>query len=76
MSPQPPRAAPAPEYEPVPIIVFKAGGMYSVTRYWVKNKNIYFVTTQGETLYAPLTQLKFVYAGKTTPARLTIAHNK
>ena len=35
--------------------------MYSVTKYWVKNKNLYFVTTQSETLYAPLAQIDRVY---------------
>ncbi len=35
--------------------------MYSVTKYWVKNKNLYFVTTQSEVLYAPLAQIDRVY---------------
>jgi hypothetical protein len=46
------------------LVVFKAGGMYSATRYWVKNKNLYFVTTEGKSLYAPLGQVDHVYPGK------------
>ena len=58
---------PAPETYPA-VLAFKAGGMYSVNKYWVRNKRIYFVTTQNETLYAPLAQLARVYPGKTKPS--------
>jgi hypothetical protein len=70
-----PYTSPAAE-EPVPIIVFKTGGMYSVSRYWVKNKNLYFVTTEGETLYAPLALLKFVYPGKASSNRAVVIGNR
>lgn len=57
-APLPARAVPE-EYPA--LIVLKPGGMYSVTKYWVKNKNLYFVTTQSEVLYAPLAQIDRVY---------------
>jgi hypothetical protein len=54
--------APAPQQQEYPaLIVLKPGGMYSVTKYWVKNKNLYFITTQSETLYAPLSLIDRVY---------------
>jgi hypothetical protein len=56
---QPPARA-VPEDYPA-LIVLKPGGMYSATKYWVKNKNLYFVTTQSEVLYAPLAQIDRVY---------------
>ncbi len=43
------------------LIVFKAGGMYSASNYWVKNKRLYFNNTQGETLYAPLSEVERLY---------------
>ena len=33
-----------------PLIVLKKGGVYSVTRYWVKVKTPYFVTLNGDTV--------------------------
>ena len=57
-APLPARAVPE-EYPA--LIVLKPGGMYSVTKYWVKNKNLYFVTTQSEVLYAPLAEIDRVY---------------
>lgn len=57
-APLPARAVPE-EYPA--LIVLKPGGMYSVSKYWVKNKNLYFVTTQSEVLYAPLAQIDRVY---------------
>jgi hypothetical protein len=53
--------APPPQQEYPALIVLKPGGMYSATKYWVKNKNLYFVTTQSETLYAPLSLIDRVY---------------
>jgi hypothetical protein len=54
--------APAPRQQEYPaLIVLKPGGMYTATKYWVKNKNLYFVTTQSETLYAPLALVDRVY---------------
>jgi hypothetical protein len=52
---------PAPQQEYPALIVLKPGGMYSATKYWVKNKNLYFITTQSETLYAPLSLIDRVY---------------
>jgi hypothetical protein len=57
-APLPARAVPE-EYPA--LIVLKPGGMYSVTTYWVKNNNLYFVTTQSEVLFAPLAQIDRVY---------------
>jgi hypothetical protein len=55
-------AAPAPQQEEYPaLIVLKPGGMYSATKYWVRNKNLYFTTTQGEVLYTPLAQVDRLY---------------
>ncbi|HUK18163.1 MAG TPA: hypothetical protein VLW65_17175 [Bryobacteraceae bacterium] len=62
---KPPLASPLVEDEYPPVLVFKTGGMYSVRKYWIKNKTLYFVTTQGETLYAPLALLERVNPGKT-----------
>jgi hypothetical protein len=53
---------PPPQQQEYPaLIVLKPGGMYSATKYWVKNKNLYFITTQSETLYAPLSLIDRVY---------------
>jgi hypothetical protein len=53
---------PAPQQQEYPaLIVLKPGGMYSATKYWVKNKNLYFITTQSETLYTPLSLVDRVY---------------
>jgi hypothetical protein len=53
---------PVPQQQDYPaLIVLKPGGMYSATKYWVKNKNLYFATTQGEVLYTPLEQVERVY---------------
>jgi hypothetical protein len=46
-----------------PLVVLKTGGMYSITKYWVKNKNIYFETTAGDVLYAPRTDLDRIIPG-------------
>lgn len=43
------------------LIVLKAGGMYSATRYWVTKNMLYFATTQGQTLYAPLAEVDRIY---------------
>ena len=43
------------------LVVLKTGGVYSVTKYWVKAKNLYFLTPAGETLYVPLGRLDRVY---------------
>lgn len=43
------------------LIVFKAGGMYSATKYWTKKHLLYFATTQGQTLYAPLADVDRIY---------------
>lgn len=40
-----------------PLIILKTGA-YSVNKYWVKNKTLYFETTSGDTLYAPLSLLE------------------
>lgn len=54
--------APAPRQEEYPaLIVLKPGGIYSATKYWVKNKNLYFATTQGEVLYTPLSRVERLY---------------
>jgi hypothetical protein len=46
-----------------PLIVLKSGGMYSVRRYWTKGRNLYFVTTAGDTLYAPSADLDRIVPG-------------
>ena len=43
------------------LIVFKAGGMYSATNYWVKKTLLYFATTQGQTLFVPLADVDRIY---------------
>jgi hypothetical protein len=55
-----PPARPVPEDYPA-LIVLKPGAMYSATKYWFKNKNLYFVTTQGETLYTPIAMIDRLY---------------
>jgi len=39
----------------------KKGGIYSVSRYWVELDILYFVTTEGETLYVPQCRVQQVY---------------
>ena len=58
---QAPPTAPAVQEEYPALIVLKPGAMYSARKYWVKNKNLYFETTQGETLYAPLALIDRLY---------------
>jgi hypothetical protein len=43
------------------LIVLKTGGMYSVTKYWVKAETLYFVTSHGDTLHVPLASVEHVY---------------
>ena len=50
--------------ESPPIIVLKTGGMYSITKYWIRGRTLYFQTTAGDTLYAPVTQLDRVIPGR------------
>ena len=40
-----------------PLIVLKTGA-YSINRYWIKNKTLYFETTSGDSLSAPLSLLE------------------
>lgn len=47
-----------------PLIVLKTGGMYSITRYWIKGKILYFETTAHDTLYAPVAQVDQIIPGK------------
>lgn len=58
---QTPIPSPVVQDEYPPVIVLKTGGAYSVTKYWVKNGNLHFVTTQGESRYAPLALVDRVY---------------
>ncbi|HKE25740.1 MAG TPA: hypothetical protein VKB88_25450 [Bryobacteraceae bacterium] len=58
----PPPIPAVPEVYP-PLIVLKTGGMYSITKYWIKGKTLYFVTTAGDTLYAPLAQFDQLIPG-------------
>jgi hypothetical protein len=58
---QTPIPSPVVQDEYPPVIVLKTGGAYSATKYWVKNGNLYFVTTQGESRYAPLALVDRVY---------------
>jgi hypothetical protein len=57
----------APIREPIvlkeypPLVVTKAGGIYAVTKYWVKNKMFYFWTPGGEAFYVPLDRVERVY---------------
>jgi hypothetical protein len=43
------------------LIVLKTGGMYSVTKYWVKAHTLYFVTSHGDTLHVSLASVEHVY---------------
>jgi hypothetical protein len=43
------------------VVVMKKGGIYSVSRYWVERDILYFVTTEGETLYVPQCRVQQVY---------------
>lgn len=49
-----------------PVIVLTTGGMYSINKYWKKGKTIYFETTAGDTLYAPLNTLERIIPGSKT----------
>lgn len=52
----PPPCKSAVQNEFHPMIVLTTG-VYSINKYWINNKSIYFETTSGDTLYAPLTHL-------------------
>jgi hypothetical protein len=43
------------------VVTFRSGGIYSITKHWVKNKKFYFVTPLGETLYVPVGQVDHIY---------------
>jgi len=43
------------------IVTFRPGGIYSVTKYWRRNRRFYFVTPQGETLYVPSDLVERIY---------------
>lgn len=47
-----------------PLIVLKTGGMYSITRYWIKGKTLYFETTARDTLYTPVGTLDRIIPGR------------
>lgn len=59
----PPRSQGAQDGCP-PLIVLKTGGMYSITKYWIKGKTLYFETTAGDTLYSPLSVLERIIPGR------------
>jgi hypothetical protein len=58
---QTPIPIPVVQDEYPPVVVLKTGGAYSATKYWVKNGNLYFVTTQGESRDVPLALVERVY---------------
>jgi hypothetical protein len=58
---QPPIPDPVIQDEYPPIVVLRTGGVYSVVRYWFKRGKVYFITPQGEYLFAPIAALDRVY---------------
>jgi hypothetical protein len=52
----PPVSNPAVQDKFPPLIVLRTGA-YSVNKYWIKNKILYFETISGDTLSAPLSHL-------------------
>jgi hypothetical protein len=58
---QAPGPSPVVQEEYPPVIVLKTGGACSVIKYWVKNGNLYFVTTQGENRHAPMALVEQIY---------------
>ena len=58
---QTPIPVPVVQDEYPPVVVLKTGGAYSAMKYWVKNGNLYFVTTQGESRDVPLALVDRVY---------------
>jgi hypothetical protein len=56
----PPRV-PVTLHEYSAFIVLKTGGMYSVSKHWVKGKIFYFITSHGETFQMPISLLDRVY---------------
>jgi hypothetical protein len=58
---QAPVPSPVVQEEYPPVIVLKTGGAFSVTKYWVKNGNLHFVTTQGENKLVPMDLVEQIY---------------
>jgi hypothetical protein len=58
---QTPIPTPVVQEEYPPVIALKTGGAYSVSKYWVKNGNLYFVTTQGEKRCVPMAEVEQIY---------------
>jgi hypothetical protein len=58
---QTPIPSPVVQEEYPPLVVLKTGSAYSVSKYWVKNGNLYFVTTQGEKRCVPVADVEQVY---------------
>ena len=66
---QSPTAPPVVLDEYPSLIVLKSGGVYGVTKYWIKAKTLYFVTPNGLTFKTPLSLLEQVYPGTMTPKK-------
>ena len=44
-----------------PLIALKNGWAYSVLRYWVQGKIVHFITSQGDQMQVPVTQVERIY---------------
>jgi hypothetical protein len=44
-----------------PVVALKSGWVYSVAQYWTRGKTFHFVTTHGEAMQVPLSQLERLY---------------
>ncbi len=44
-----------------PLIALKNGWAYSALRYWVKGKVFHFITSQGDNMQVPVTQVERIY---------------
>jgi hypothetical protein len=58
---QTPIPTPVLQDEYPPVILLRTGGAYSVTKYWIEKENLYFVTTQGDSWYVPLSLIDHIY---------------
>jgi hypothetical protein len=44
-----------------PLVALKNGWAYSVLRYWVQGKIVHFITSQGDHMQVPVTQVERIY---------------
>ena len=58
---QAPGPEPNPQQDHPRLIALKNGSAYTIMEYWVKEKTLHFITTQGDHIEVPLVQVERLY---------------